>query len=508
MAKTYSDYIDEISAEELYEGLLGHGMFANKLPPIFTSESFYDFCQAASPTFSDRLWRDYVSFSSIRNVNIPRTFGIPTPMKYQRLCASLRDNWDTIKTHFHAQTDGQNYVISRIHLRKIHGKKGIFEMNYKNVLEDGNPEIDLLFQDNSFTLNKYLVKADISTCFPSIYTHSIPWALVGKETAKATCYRRKLWYNKIDAACSSLKNGETHGLLIGPYASNLLSEIILTKVDKTLYDCGYRYSRNIDDYECFVESYEKAQFFLRDLEEALREYDLPLNHKKTQILPLPVSIGEKWIHKLNSSQAIAKEQIKYSEVNSYLDLALTLANETGDSAILKYAIKALRYKNMSIAAKKLLTQRVMHMSVIYPYLIQMMEEYIFTPLSVEDDQIKKYADVLYAESKKTHNYEGICYAIYFCLKHNVLLHELDIDWVIDRKDCIMLLMTWIYYLKVNHGKKKATELKPLRDAAKRLKDTEINRYWLFCYEVLSFDDLKGEWKEMKKAKVSFVKPVL
>ena len=195
-------------------------------------------------------------------------------------------------------------------------------------------------------------------------------------------------------------------------------------------------------------------------------------------------------------------------VNSYLDLALTLANETGDSAILKYAIKALRYKNMSIAAKKLLTQRVMHMSVIYPYLIQMMEEYIFTPLSVEDDQIKKYADVLYAESKKTHNYEGICYAIYFCLKHNVLLHELDIDWVIDRKDCIMLLMTWIYYLKVNHGKKKATELKPLRDAAKRLKDTEINRYWLFCYEVLSFDDLKGEWKEMKKAKVSFVKPVL
>lgn len=68
----------------------------------------------------------------MRNINIPRVFGIPTPMKYQRLCATLRDNWESIKNHFHIQTDNQEYRISRIHLRKLHGKKEIFEMNYKN----------------------------------------------------------------------------------------------------------------------------------------------------------------------------------------------------------------------------------------------------------------------------------------------------------------------------------------------------------------------------------------
>lgn len=32
MEKKYGDYMDEITANELYEGLLGYGMFANKLP--------------------------------------------------------------------------------------------------------------------------------------------------------------------------------------------------------------------------------------------------------------------------------------------------------------------------------------------------------------------------------------------------------------------------------------------------------------------------------------------
>ncbi len=41
MAKQYIDYMKEISKDELYEGLLGYGLFCDKLPPIFTSESFY-----------------------------------------------------------------------------------------------------------------------------------------------------------------------------------------------------------------------------------------------------------------------------------------------------------------------------------------------------------------------------------------------------------------------------------------------------------------------------------
>ena len=40
MEKKYCEFLEEITADELYEGLLGYGMFANKLPPVFTTEPF------------------------------------------------------------------------------------------------------------------------------------------------------------------------------------------------------------------------------------------------------------------------------------------------------------------------------------------------------------------------------------------------------------------------------------------------------------------------------------
>lgn len=39
----YHDFMREISSEELYEGLLGWGLFADKLPPMFTSEPFMQY---------------------------------------------------------------------------------------------------------------------------------------------------------------------------------------------------------------------------------------------------------------------------------------------------------------------------------------------------------------------------------------------------------------------------------------------------------------------------------
>lgn len=506
MEKKYCDFIDEITADELYEGLLGYGMFANKLPPIFTSVSFYDFCKAKIPSFSKKAWYDYVPYSSMRNTNIPRAFGIPSPMKYQLLCRTLCTYWNEIKHHFHNQTDSMDYRVSRIHIRKLYGKKEIFEMNYKNWREDGNPETNLLLKDDK--ASKFIVKADISNCFPSIYSHSLPWALVGKEVAKANRGDDSQWYNKIDSACYALKNGETHGLLIGPFASNLLAEIILTRVDRKLYDEGYRYFRNIDDFECYVDTYEKAQRFLRDLEGALSEYDLSLNHKKTAIISLPIAIAEKWIHKLNSYLAITKEEVNYKETNAYLDLALGLANETGDSAVLKYAIKTLAGCSMTASAKKLASQRIIHMSIVYPYLVQMMEEFVFAPFSVRKDTIKEYADTLYANCKSSNYYEGVCYAINFSLKYDFEMKELDMSWVIERGDCVLLLMTWLYYLKLNHGNRRATALKPLKAEAKRLMSSDMDRYWLFCYEVVPCSDLTGEWKVLKKEGVSFIKAVL
>lgn len=391
MKKRYTDFMDELSPDELYEGLLAYGFFAEKLPPVFTAVPFFNYCKNISDPF-EAGWNEYIAFRVMRNTSIPRIMGIPNPFKYQRLCSELRDNWDKICTYFHVQTDGQNYRVSRIHVRKEHNQKRIFEMNYKNWREDGNPELDLLIHDKG--TSRLLVKADISTCFPSIYTHSIPWALVGRDKAKKTVHE-ETWYNRIDQVCSDMRNGETHGLLIGPHASNLLSEIILTAVDKKLYDNGYRYVRNIDDYDCYVSNYDEAQRFLRDLEEALLEFDLPLNHKKTKIIKLPIGIEKNWKHQLSDLPKVGESgTVEYPQVNMFIDTALNLATEEGNFAIINYAIKKLKGAKLSENGKKLAAKRFMHMAVLYPYLLHLMEEFVFIPYEVDASDIKVLSDTI------------------------------------------------------------------------------------------------------------------
>lgn len=97
--KKYMDYMTEIDSDELYKRLLVYGMFAEKIPPIFASEPFYDYCVKTNPKFSD-VKRQYVYYENMRNINIPRPLGIPVPMTYQKLCKILADNWDDIKNHF------------------------------------------------------------------------------------------------------------------------------------------------------------------------------------------------------------------------------------------------------------------------------------------------------------------------------------------------------------------------------------------------------------------------
>ena len=44
--KHYYDFTNELSADEIYEGLLAYGLFTEKLPPVFTAKAFYDYCKS------------------------------------------------------------------------------------------------------------------------------------------------------------------------------------------------------------------------------------------------------------------------------------------------------------------------------------------------------------------------------------------------------------------------------------------------------------------------------
>ncbi|GAA8743155.1 hypothetical protein oki421_04250 [Helicobacter pylori] len=151
------------------------------------------------------------------------------------------DNWDKLKEYFKEKTDGNTHKISRIHIQKIPKNKKIFQNDYskdrvamrKSIFDMGHKDIFCEGKlERSIRIGaRYKLKADISTCFPSIYTHSIPWAIRGKEIAKKD---KNHWSDEIDTQTRNMNHKETTGILIGPHNSNLISEIILVAVDGDL----------------------------------------------------------------------------------------------------------------------------------------------------------------------------------------------------------------------------------------------------------------------------------
>ena len=510
--KKYYEYIDELDKNEVYEGLLGYGMFSEKLPPIFSSENFMEYCNNENlDLFQDNRKKEhtYVHYQNIRNINIPRPIGIPHPMAYYELCKEIEGNWGNIQKHFRKYTSHQ-FKISRVHIRKFKNKKNIFKMNYG---ERKDTRIDIMID------KKYIIKADISKCFQSIYTHSIPWALVGKEEAKVNRNQTNRWYNRIDKKTINIKDNETHGLLIGPHASNILSEIILCVVDDNLYKKGWEFIRNIDDYECYVNSELDANKFLIDLQEELIKFDLSLNHKKTKVEKLPKEIDSPWIRKLNILSLIIQSNVKniidYKLCKYYFDTVLDFVKEEDDNfAILNYAIKILDKLKLSNNAKMYEARFIMHLSLIYPYIIPLLDEYILKNIDIEF--IEMISNKIYNTYKEQRIYEALIYSIYFAIKYNFNILEIDVDFIKDTEDCILNLITYLYYYKIDKNGEECNKLKEYALSFRNIKD--IESMWLFIYEILSENELKklknklnnkeknqkNDWIKMKEKTVSFL----
>jgi hypothetical protein len=524
----YIDCLNEISNEELFEGLLGYGYFSEKLPPIFSSVMFYDNADEIIKIFkniSDNDPHDYIRFGTVRNTGGLRIIGIPHPLGYLKLCKFLSNHWSEIKDlfkiilastnsnhnlnsrYFSCGLKNANYV-SQIHIRKKNGTKSLFEMrSYENNFE--------LSSDDQLMLgNKFFVNADISSCFPSMYTHSIPWVIVGKETAKNN-RSDKEWFNKLDKYCRNINNGETKGLLIGPAASNLISELILSKIDSRLIK-RYSYIRFIDDYHCFVQSYEDGEGFLRDLESLLDEYRLTLNYNKIKISKLPVEVESYWPLCLKSNNILQGEsEISYTQIKYLYSKVIRLMEENGeDAAIINYFIKMISKRKLSYQASRYFTLYSMHMALLFPYLVRILNDFVFKVREISIQSIQSFSQELYKRSIARYNTEGICYSIYFALIYHISLKEVEL---ISAKElntkmkkwnnCILNLLLWLYFKQNNDEQK----VNVISDYAKYLLAQDMDRNWLFVYEVLNAQELKeysdsniDYWSRMKKLGISFL----
>jgi hypothetical protein len=271
--------------------LLAKGYFPKELPPPFTTASYSkalagdgfvppEVFVSAPPRHSMQYTHNLVRGGGLR-----RNLGIPNPKHFFRLA-------DHVVVNYNNFTELTN--LSAFSLTKpVTGRAGRAISPEHDLDERASHRARLR------STARFVLKADISRFFPSIYTHSLPWAIMGKAAAKAAHTAHTLegtWQDITDTLSRSITNNQTVGIPIGPDTSRLLAEVLLSRIDIELADkvhglTGIRY---IDDYEFSFATRSDAERTLSHIQHFLNEFELALNPSKTAILELPDYFDPRW----------------------------------------------------------------------------------------------------------------------------------------------------------------------------------------------------------------------
>ena len=137
----------------------------------------------------------------------------------------------------------------------------------------------------------YLLKVDVSKCFDSIYSHSISWAIMGKDYAKEH-QDFSSFGETFDSLMQSSNYNETNGIPIGSETSRIFAEIILQRIDKNIEknlikDYNISIRRYVDDYYIFFNDLAYSKKLEDIVKNELEKYNLHINEKKTQLMTRP-----------------------------------------------------------------------------------------------------------------------------------------------------------------------------------------------------------------------------
>ncbi|KAF0190203.1 MAG: hypothetical protein FD168_501 [Desulfobulbaceae bacterium] len=314
------------------ELLLKAGYFPRELPHPFNSINFSTVVTSTGVSLPDE-------FNVNRNTSIPanhnlaragalrRKLEIPNPVNFYRLSNFIHQNKIDLFSYAQRSPFSLTKPGSELTPRAINP---IYTLSRK-------PFERAKIRASS----RFVLKADISRFYGSIYSHSIPWAIHTKSVAK-TNRSLTLIGNSFDMFVRNSQDGQTIGIPIGPDTSLLIAEIILGAVDQKIGKMfDVKAFRTIDDYEFGFKSYAEAENCLGLLQEELNHYELSLNPRKTKILKLPDRIEPLWNSELRAFTFRNSKKGQESDLLRYFDFAFEMATKEPDENIMKYAISRL-----------------------------------------------------------------------------------------------------------------------------------------------------------------------
>lgn len=462
--------------------LVSNGFFPAELIPTFNTKDLGSIVNDIMPSLigmnininGERVYGSKGCVHTIpRILHHRRTLTIPNPFHQIKVFNSIYDNWSEIrKTINSSRYSLTKPIVKKDSLRAIERKYSFNDIPYLLPTISSN--------------SRYVLKTDISRYYPTIYTHSIPWACHGKSFAKQKSNRGNEHYgNLLDLTVRNTQDQQTIGIPIGPDSSLVISELIGAAMDKQIYSetkaQGIRY---LDDMYFFFNSISDAEEALIKIQSIAKIYELEINPEKTQIYSLPITLETDWTSEIRNYRFRNSVKGQRTDLVTFFSKAYEYSKKYPNDYILKYSLSRMRYiivhkENWQLYQSLILNAMIAEPSVL-PTATEILLNYENLDYELNYKQLEQTINnIISYHSKLGHGYE-ISWSLWLAKNLRLKVNRTSARQLSQMDDCISMLT--------------ALDLRDKGLIPSGLSTTNWNKYlkqeslyeehWLFAYEAV------------------------
>jgi len=308
--------------------LIRKGYFPLELPPPFNTSALADSLgylpdlKTLSPKSSKSIF-----FSIPKSWPARRVLSVPNPLHQTMLCQTLSDHWPSLKKIF------EESAVSL-------STPTIFEDGIRAVSRRADFDVWSVERFRRSSPFRFVLRTDLSRFYHTIYTHSLPWAIHGKDSAKQD-HSPNLFGNVIDIRMRNTQDQQTIGIPVGPDTSFIMAEVIAARIDQDLEEeiGNLNGTRYVDDFHLYFDTRADAEAAYEALERITKKYELELNQSKTVISEGPDTGEPIWKTALKAQRLRGSGNGQQSSLISFISKTFELVKAFPGEGVLAYAIK-------------------------------------------------------------------------------------------------------------------------------------------------------------------------
>ena len=410
--------------------LLTRGYFHDRVIPPLTSVGLL----AAVPELEayvkhmgrKRLRSRCVQHSVPKKKHLRRLLSIPNPFHQTALSREIVRDWDDLRV-FCENSQVSLSIPQPSSKRALQTKREISAVTIERALRSVGA--------------RYLLKTDFARYYPSIYTHSIAWALHGKDFARED---KTLYGNILDKRVRDTQDQQTGGIPIGPDTSFLLGEVMGSAIDIQLQNAigelhGVRF---IDDFYLYFQSLPDAERALAQLHKIAKTFELEIHDQKTEIITLPDEVEPTWKTELRAMEIRASGQPQSTDLVSLFNKGFELAKHFPTDHVLTYVAKQVSNTTIDpdnwVLAQALLLKTALTEPTMLSVLLEILEAN--APFITDTGPLQVTVASLCAYHAPLQQGYEVAWALWLARQHHLMLPDDVADLIAEMDDDIVALV--------------------------------------------------------------------